>query len=524
MTAATEPARPAPGRPLFGLFGILAAAAAVGAAQLAAALTRPTDSPVIAVGATFIDLTPVWLKDFAIRAFGTADKAVLLATIGAVLVGVAIGCGLLARRHLGWASAGIAGIGLVGAAAALSRPAAGLVAVVPSVVGAGVGVLALHLLVRSVRPPLDRVDDPSTPTTVRPTASRRTVLQGVLAVAAFAAVSGGIGSVMAGARAGVDRARNALRLPRPVDPAPPLPAGVASGVPGTTPFVVANADFYRVDTNLVVPAVDPATWQLTVGGMVDRPFTLSFDELLALPMVERDITLTCVSNEVGGQYAGNARWLGVRLTDLLDRAGIQPGADQLLATAVDGWTSSTPLAVATDGRDALVCVGMNGEPLPLEHGFPVRMLVPGLYGFISATKWLVSLEATTYAAQQAYWTQRGWATDAPIRTMARVEVPAPLSTVSPGPQMIAGTAWAQHRGIDGVEVQIDDGPWRPARLAAEASVDTWRQWSFRWDAPTGQHTLRARATDATGTTQPQARLDPFPSGAQGWHEVVVTVA
>jgi hypothetical protein len=291
-----------------------------------------------------------------------------------------------------------------------------------------------------------------------------------------------------------------------------------------TPFRVPNADFYRVDTALTVPAVDPATWTLAVGGMVDRPYTLSYDDLLAMPLVERDLTLTCVSNEVGGQYAGNARWLGVRVKDLLAHAGVDPRADQLLSRSVDGWTASTPIAAVTDGRDAIVAVAMNGEPLPAEHGFPARMVVPGLYGFVSATKWLVALEPSTYAQEQAYWTRRGWATDAPVRTMARIDVPQPLATVSAGRVAVAGVCWAQHRGIDGVEVQVDDGPWRTARLGSVPSDDTWRQWVIAWDAAPGRHTVRARATDGRGRTQPAARLTPFPSGAQGWHEVVVTVA
>jgi DMSO/TMAO reductase YedYZ molybdopterin-dependent catalytic subunit len=350
------------------------------------------------------------------------------------------------------------------------------------------------------------------------------VLVGVLGVAGAALVAGSVGEVIGRLRSDTTASRAAIRLPVPDDPATALPANVELGVEGVTPFRVANADFYRVDTNLVVPNVDVSTWSLAVGGMVDRPYTLTFDELLAMPMVERDLTLTCVSNEVGGQYAGNARWLGVRVKDLLARAGVNPAADQLISRSTDGWTASTPIAAVTDGRDAIVAVAMNGEPLPSEHGFPARMIVPGLYGFISATKWLVALEPSTYAAEQAYWTKRGWATDAPIRTMARIDVPAPLSTVNAGKVAIAGVCWAQHRGIDGVEVQVDDGAWRPAKLGGVPSDDTWRQWMVAWDATPGRHTIRARATDGTGATQPDARLTPFPSGAQGWHEVVVTVA
>ena len=522
---ASPHARNRAGRVWAALSGVLAAAAAVGAASLVAAFTRPADSPLISVGSTFIDLTPVWLKDFAIERFGTADKTVLLVTIGVVLLLAAVGAGLLAPRHPVGASVVIAAIGLAGAVTARTRPGGSAISVLPSVVGAVVGIVCLQLLTDASAPrpapaTWGRARSEADPEGV---VDRRALLVAGLGVAVLAAVSGGIGTVVGAARTSVEKARAAIRLPRPADPAAPLPAGVSSGVAGATPFVVPNADFYRVDTNLVVPSVDPATWTLTIGGMVQRPYSINFAELLAMPMVERYLTLTCVSNEVGGQYAGNARWLGVRLTDLLHRAGLDPAADQLLCTAVDGWTSSAPVQPATDGRDALVCVGMNGEPLPPEHGFPVRMVIPGLYGFVSACKWLVSIEATTYAQTQAYWTERGWATDAPVRTMARIEVPAPLSTVTAGAVAVAGTAWAQHRGIDGVEVQIDDAAWVPARLAAAPSADTWRQWSYAWDAPPGQHTIRARATDGTGQTQPEARLSPFPSGAQGWHEIVVSV-
>ena len=416
---------------------------------------------------------------------------------------------------------------------------------VPALVGALVAGAALALITRPVPPreaaavlpepvaartgPADAMsglgpDDAASSLAVEtPAPGRRSVLLGVVGVAGLAVVAGSAGEVVGRRRSDVSAARAAIRLPVPEDPAVTLPSAVEVGVPGVTPFRVPNADFYRVDTALTVPAVDPGTWTLRVGGMVDRPYSLSYADLLALPLVERDLTLTCVSNEVGGQYAGNARWLGVPVKDLLAHAGVDPRADQLLSRSVDGWSASTPIAAVTDGRDAIVAVAMNGEPLPAEHGFPARMVVPGLYGFVSATKWLVALEPSTYSAEQAYWTQRGWATDAPVRTMARIDVPQPLSTVRAGRVAVAGVCWAQHRGIDGVELQVDDGPWRTAKLGSVPSDDTWRQWVVTWDAAPGRHTLRARATDGTGRTQPEARLTPFPSGAQGWHEVVVIV-
>ena len=524
--------------------GVLAVGAGVAVAHLLAAVTEPSRSPLVSVGAAFIDLTPTWLKEFAVERFGTADKAVLLGTIATILVLVAAGIGLLARHHrrAGIVLAGV--VGLVAAAAALSRPGAAVPDAVPALVGALVSSAALALLTapsrdRSVASaaaplvsartgPADAMSGlagtqhaPGAADVVAP--GRRSVLLGVVGVAGLAVVAGSVGEVVGRRRSDVSAARAAIRLPAPEDPAVMLPSTVEVGVPGVAPFRVANADFYRVDTALTVPAVDLGSWNLRVGGMVDRPYSLSYADLLALPLVERDLTLTCVSNEVGGQYAGNARWLGVRVKDLLAHAGVDPRADQLLSRSVDGWSASTPIAAVTDGRDAIVAVAMNGEPLPAEHGFPARMVVPGLYGFVSATKWLVALEPSTYSAEQAYWTQRGWATDAPVRTMARIDVPAPLSTVRAGRVAVAGVCWAQHRGIDGVEVQVDDGPWRTAKLGSVPSDDTWRQWVVSWDAAPGRHTLRARATDGTGHTQPEARLTPFPSGAQGWHEVVVIV-
>ena len=301
------------------------------------------------------------------------------------------------------------------------------------------------------------------------------------------------------------------------------PTGVDLAIDGISPFHTPNADFYRVDTALDVPVIDPEAWTLRIHGMVDREVTLTLAELLELPTVERDVTLACVSNQVGGQYVGNARWLGIPLATVLELAGVQAGADQLVSRSIDGMTIGTPVAVALDGRDAMLAVGMNGEPLPREHGYPVRMLVPGLFGYVSATKWLVELELTTFDAYDPYWVQRGWAPEAPIRTMSRIDTPRPLSTVAAGPVAIGGVAWAPHRGIERVEVRIDEGEWQEARLSATDTLDTWRQWTLAWDALPGRHRLEVRAADGTGTIQTDVRREPFPDGATGWHSVVMTV-
>ena len=344
---------------------------------------------------------------------------------------------------------------------------------------------------------------------------RRAFLGAAALVAAGAAAAGG-GAALLGRSVSGTRVRESVRLPAAAEPAPPLPAGVDPG------FVTTNADFYRVDTALTVPRVDLASWRLTIGGLVDSPVELSFADLLDRPLVERDVTLNCVSNEVGGPYIGTARWLGVPLAPLLREVGVRPGADQLLARSVDGMTIGTPTAALFDGREPLLCVGMNGEPLPVEHGFPVRMLTPGLYGYVGACKWLRELEATTFADADAYWVERGWSPQGTVKTASRIDRPAPFARLDAGTVPVAGVAWAQGRGIRAVEVQVDGGPWQQVTLLPVPSVDTWVQWRYDWAATPGSHTLSVRATDGTGAVQPEARATPFPDGATGWHTITVS--
>ena len=292
---------------------------------------------------------------------------------------------------------------------------------------------------------------------------------------------------------------------------------------GISAFRTPNSQFYRIDTALVIPRVSVDGWKLTIDGDVDRPFSLTFDELLAMPLIERDITLTCVSNEVGGPYVGAARWLGVRTSDLLERAGVRSGVDQIFSHSTEGMTISTPVQALTDDREALVAIAMNGEPLPAMHGFPARLVTPGLYGFVGATKWLTRMEATTYAAKSAYWTDRGWATDSPILTQSRIDTPRGLNRLDAGRAVIGGVAWAQHRGIQKVEVRVDDNAWQEAKLGPDAGIDYWRQWYLPWDALPGRHQLTVRATDLNGDVQPEQKETPFPKGATGWHSIVVIV-
>jgi DMSO/TMAO reductase YedYZ molybdopterin-dependent catalytic subunit len=518
--------------------GVLATGAGMAAGHLVASLLNPAASPVLAVGSTVIDLTPTPLKEYAVREFGTADKAILLSSVIGVTLLLAALAGVIARRSFLLAAALLVGLVAVAGAMAMLRPVAERVDLLPAVAAAIVGLSVLWWQVRALagqplRPAVPRqARDATSGGTAKPRIllgedgpyspmpSRRLVLIG-------SGIAAALTVAMAASGQAIIRARTAIGnvvLPKPAQPLPPLPEGLEASYRGISRFNTANRDFYRVDTNLTLPVIPLDSWKLTIDGDVGRQFSLSFDELLALPMVERDITLTCVSNEVGGRYVGAARWLGVPLQDLFDLAGgVGDKADQILSTATDGFTISTPLAVALDGRDAMVAVGMNGSPLPAEHGFPARLITPGLYGFVGATKWLSRLTLTTYADKEAYWTKRDWATDAPIKVSARIDTPKPLDTIGSGRTVIGGVAWAQSRGVDKVEVRIDGGPWQETRLGPDAGVDYWRQWYLPWNATPGRHMLAVRATTIDGEVQSAARRSPFPEGSSGIQEIVISV-
>ena len=506
---------PQPRAILRAITGVVAAGAAIGVGHVVAALVNPSASPLLAVGSALIDAAPTPAKDFAVRTFGTNDKPILVSSIGVVLVIFSALVGVIAWRRPRIASVAIALLGVVGAAAALTRGRE--VDAIPSVVAGVVGVGALYLL-RTRPVPI------ATESTVLDAAmgrSRRGFLTALGATAAVAALAGAGGVVVGLARDATSAARRALHLPAPASSPKPLPDGVQ--VPGVSPFTTPADDFYRVDISLITPHVDPSTWKLTLDGMVERPLTLTYADLLAMPMIERDITLNCVSNEVGGPYISTGRWLGVPFSDLIAGVGVKAGVDQVYSYSLDSnYTGSTPFQALTDGRDAMVVVGLDGEPLADERGYPARMLVPGLFGFVSATKWLRRLEFTTYAARAAYWTARGWATDAPVLTQSRIDVPKSLTTLPKDKSVIAGVAWAQHRGIAKVEIRIDEGDWKEAKLAADGGIDLWRQWSYVYDGPPGLHSAQVRATDLAGNTQPEERTNVFPSGARGWHQIQFT--
>ncbi|GIH27277.1 hypothetical protein Aph01nite_55870 [Acrocarpospora phusangensis] len=670
-----------------------AGAVALGISQLVAGVFGGT-SPVIAVGNSAVDLSPLWLKEWAIRTFGENDKNVLVSGILVVIALIAAGLGILSRRRVAFGTTGLYLFGAVGMLSVLTSTDSSPFAIFPPLIGAAAGAMTLSSLFRRLEPPpwaesqraealataereasggrtaeglaaaereasrgrtagtlatvereassgartvpgaedADRGDAPSyvgagdadsgithpdatgadsgegrsdagaedadsegphsttgsvdsgqrrtnagtdeadsrgaysdaggadssrgrtsagaegadsggahsgvasggesagagrveRPAVMRAgpdlyAFNRRKLLTGVGVGLGVAGVSGVAGQWLSG-RNDVSGARTAVAkaLPTPATPLPPLPPGVDFKLPNLSPFTTPNHDFYRVDTALVVPSVDPKSWTLKIHGMVDKPIEITFDDLIRRPLMEADVTLTCVSNEVNGPYVGNARWLGVRMADILREAGLQADADMLLSTSTDGWTCGTPIDVVMDGRDALFAIAMNGEVLPVSHGFPVRQVVPGLYGYVSATKWVTDIKVTRYDLDEAYWTPRGWSAKGPIKTGSRIDVPR--NKVKPGRNTIAGVAWAQHRGIEKVEVKVDESDWQIARLAEVPGLDTWRQWSLDWDFTPGLHTIRCRATDGTGETQTANGAPPAPDGATGYPTILM---
>lgn len=477
----------------------------------------PGSSPFLAVADSVVDRAPAAVREVTIDALGTADKPALMAGLAAILVVTGVVVGLVERRGRPAGTIVLVLFGLIGTVAAVSRPTAGPLWALPTVAGTVVAVLALRAMIGALFPAADEDAARGTGTRRGPDRRRFLILAGSAAAVMVAAGTTGIALTRRAAEAVAER--TGLRLPRVLarNAAPAVPPGVAPDVPGVTPFLTDNDEFYRIDTALRVPSLSTSDWRLRIHGMVEREIELDWQSLVEREARERIVTMTCVSNEVGGDLVGTASWTGFSIADLLAEAGPLPGADMLLSTSVDGWTAGTPLDALTDGRDALLAVGMNGEPLPFEHGYPVRQIVPGLYGYVSATKWVVDWEVTRFDRASAYWTDRGWAEKGPIRTASRIDRPAPLAELPPGPVVVAGTAWAQRRGVERVEVRVDDGPWRDARLAEEYSADTWRMWSWTWDAEPGLHTLHVRATDSTGRVQPEERRAPVPSGATGWH-------
>ena len=515
----TAGVRTRPSRWWAGLAGVVAGLLGLAVADLGSWLVGPAGSPVAAVGALVIDLLPAPLVNFGKDTLGTADKPVLLVII---TVAVLAACGLAGqlehRRRMAGAAvlALVAVLGVVGVA---TQAGATPRLVVPTLAGLALG----YLLLRSLLDRLQRWQDAAATDAGAASAERRQFLRWTVVAGGLAALGAVAGQALVGAATRVNQARERLRLPAAAKPAAAVPAGADLGVAGLTPYVTPNDDFYRIDKALQLPVIDPDEWTLRITGMVENPVTLTWAELNALPLVEHHVTLACVSNEVGGDLIGNALWLGYPLRDLLARARPTGGADMVLSRSKDDFTAGTPLEALTDpNRQALLAVGMNGEPLPIEHGFPVRMVVPGLYGYVSATKWVVEMKVTTFDADQGYWTPLGWSAKGPIKLASRIDTPS-KRTLDAGTVAVAGVAWCQHVGVGKVEVQVDGGPWTEAELADTAGRDTWRQWKYAWPATTGEHRITVRATDAEGNVQVEAEAPPAPDGSTGYHSINVKV-
>ena len=536
-----------PSRTASAASGLLAGAAALATGELFGGFVAKWQSPVVSVAEAVIDSVPRPVKDFAIETFGEDDKIALVVGILVFSVIFSAVLGIVGRRRPVAAASGFGVFALVGAWASQRFSGSTLDAVIPSlmagVAGAGAVIALLRLAAgTTVAAPtaedqptlIDEAElgsadamaggtptSPTPPTTATAQPTRRRFLIVSAAVAGFAAIATTAGRALR-SRFDATSSRNAVTLPTVAEPLAAAPTTVAVTAPGVSPFYTPNADFYRVDTALEVPQVPTEGWTLKVTGMVDKPLSLTFDDLLARNLVEEDITLTCVSNTVGGKLVGTARWLGLPLRELLDEAGVQAGADQIVGHSIDDYTAGFPVSAAYD-RPALIAIGMNGEPLPIEHGFPARLMVPGLYGYVSATKWLTEIQLTRFADFDQYWVERGWDQQAPIKTMSRIDAPRTLGKIAAGPFAIGGVAWAQTIGISKVEVAIDGDDFVEADLADELNENTWRQWSMTWDATPGRHRITVRATDADGTLQTDQRAEPFPNGASGWMSIFVDV-
>ncbi len=491
----------------------MATGAGLATAELIVGLFERTSSPVVPVGQVFIDWVPRPLKEWAIDTFGTNDKVVLVVGALVVLLGIGMGVGVLAMRGARSAAIALTCVtGVIGAWAVLTRPEPTLVKLLPTIAGTAVSIGVLLYLTPRASPERNGTEPP-TPIAQPMGIDRRRFVGGAVGIGSLAVVAGGVGRVLQ-RRFEVNSERDVLTLPSVDAPADVLPADAQLPLDGLDPFVTPNADFYRIDTALVVPQVSKDSWRLKIGGMVDNPMELTFDDLLARPQVERYITLSCVSNPIGGDLIGNALWQGVLLRDVLEEAGVQPAATQIVSRSIDDWTAGTPTEVVMDGRDAMLAIAMNGEPLPARHGYPVRMVVPGLYGYVSATKWVTQIELTRWEDYDAYWVPRGWSKNGPIKTMSRIDTDRRGAT--PTDVIVGGIAWAIHRGVSRVEVRSDGGDWFEADLGGVPSNDTWAQWMVALELEPGRHMIESRAFDGDGIPQTEETAPVAPNGAQGY--------
>ncbi len=495
---------PAPRR-LYALAGLVAGLTGIAVSHAATMLLTVRATPLLAVAEAIIRITPGPIAEPLIRLVGQHDKTVLIIGVTIGLLALSAWAGVLTQRSQALAVAVFVAMGVLAGVAVSTRPGAGVYDVVPVLAGTVTWIVVLSLLVEQLT---------KSHREHQPDVARRRFLVTAGVVAGAAVVVGVVGQIAGASRRGVETARGLLRLPVRGGSLPP-----GAQVAGLGPWRTPNAEFYRIDTAVVIPTIDPTDWRLRVHGMVDREVVLTYRDLLDRRLTEDWVTLCCVSNEVGGDLVGNAFWSGVRVADVLAEAGVHPEANAVLQTSKDGWNCGTPIEVLTDDRNAMLAIAMNGEPLPVEHGFPVRMVVPGLYGYVSATKWVVDLEVSRFEKFTAYWTERGWAPQGPVKTESRIDVPRPGADVTSGALRIGGSAWAQHTGIERVEYRLDGQPWAEADLGRVPNVDTWVQWTASVQVPPGSHKLAVRATDRSGYTQTGVRTEVVPNGATGWHTI-----
>jgi DMSO/TMAO reductase YedYZ molybdopterin-dependent catalytic subunit len=512
------------------LTGVVAGAAFLAGAEVVALLLGGAGSPLVAVGSAAIDLAPRGVKDLMVSLFGTGDKAALFVLMGVLLAVITAGAGVLEARRPPFGAVVFGIGGALALVAVTTRSGSGMLDGAPSVIGVVVAIIVLRRMSSRLRGWMAAEERGLVPSASEPgrtssaAVERRAFLAWAVAAGAASLVVGVSARVVDSTRAAAAAARRAIHLPKAAVQETPVPAGASLDVTGISPYVTPNADFYRIDTALSVPSIDPTTWKLRISGMVENEVEISYADLLALPLEEHMATMSCVSNEVGGDLIGNALWLGYPIRKLLAKAAPHADADMVLSRSVDGFTAGTPLDVLQDdGTDAILAVGMNGEPLPDVHGFPVRMVVPGLFGYVSATKWVSEMNITRFADAEGYWTPRGWSARGPVKLESRIDTPSSGTSVAVGDRVaIAGVAWQPHTGVKAVQVRVDDGDWVEAELADSVSADTWRQWVHRWTATKGSHTISVRAVSMDGTVQTSVERPPAPNGATGWHSVTVT--
>ena len=515
------------------LAGVVTGATGLAVSHLVAAWMSVRDSPFVSVAEEVVRLTPGPVASWAVETLGGGAKTALMVGMALILALLFALAGSLWPRRT-WASL-LIWLALSGAAlgAAVLSSGTGPTETLPIAAGLVVWLVALAALTAAdktqTQEPAEPVPNTTVPTTGPATdpitdpatePTRRGFTLTMAAVALVGVFSGGLGRLVSARTTAVQERRRLLRIPGVTQRKVPRRARI--GLSGVTPWRTQNDDFYVVHTALAVPVIDPGEWRLRIHGMVEREVVLTYDQLVTSGLHESWVTLGCVSNEVGGDLVGNAWWSGVLTRELLARAGPLPGADAVLQTSDDGWTCSTPLEAMTDDRNAVLAVAMNGEPLPIEHGFPVRTVVPGLYGYTSACKWVVDLEVTRFADVTAYWTERNWAEQAPVRLASRIDVPRKGQTLPTGTQWVGGVAWQQGTGIRSVEIALDGGDWTPCQVALPGTQDTWVQWAAQVELDPGDHMLRVRAVSASGEVQTGARRESLPDGATGWHAVTFT--